>query len=101
MMFKFLLIPAAALLLLGFEALVVVGIADTADDILPDWGGRGGGCHGGGGRGYYSDSDDEWGPPCHEAREDGGGEYCPYHDEYFTGAEWEEHGDECPYYDGI
>lgn len=84
--------------IIGAGSLAVLGIGEVAED---GWWGRGG-CHGSGG--YYDGSDvrdrEEYGPPCHRWDDDHeDGDYCEYHEEYFTEEEWEEHWEECPYYD--
>ena len=90
---KFLIAGAILACFVGAGSLAVLGIDEIADG---GWMGRGGGCRGGG---YYNENREEgWEPPCHRDY-DGDEEYCPYHEEYFDEAEWEEHLDDCPMYD--
>jgi hypothetical protein len=98
---KLLIAGAIMACFVGAGSFAVLGIDEVADDV---WGGRGygGGCHGSGG--YYRDNNyrngEEYEPPCHRWDDDyEHGEYCEYHEEYFSEEEWEGHWEECPYYD--
>ncbi len=76
----------------GFGALIVGG-AQVVDDIVDDWGGRGG-C--GGGSFSIGENENRF-SHCHNdsysESEDG---YCSYHDEYLSEEEWEDHREDCP-----
>jgi hypothetical protein len=86
--------------LIGSTGLFVLANAtdlkNDARDLIPHWG-RGGGCRGGS---YGVDNDRGYSsaPPCHDADEAFQDGYCSYHDEYFTGEGWEDHREECPFY---
>ncbi|MFW3147200.1 MAG: hypothetical protein ACMUIE_10370 [Thermoplasmatota archaeon] len=94
---KIFLIGAIVSGLLGIGAVAIKEGAEAVDDISDNWGFGRGGCHGG--SSYYEKGDRQF-SNCHEEyyfeSEDG---YCPFHDEYFSEEEWEEHTPYCPMYD--
>lgn len=80
--------------LLALVAVLGLVFALSADALIDSEGpftswGRGG-CHG-----RYSDDDDRYGA-CHD-RDDRS--YCPYDGRYYGPEDWEEHREDCPYYD--
>ena len=90
MILKMMIAGAILACVVGLGSIGYLGARGIADDI---WEGRGGGCRGGGPYGGYGWDGD--GSPCH-GEFDGNEEYCPYHEEYFSEEEWEDHQDDCP-----
>jgi hypothetical protein len=94
---KILLLGAVISGLCGIGGFALKEGAETVIDFSDDWHWGRGGCRGG--SSYYGEDNDNF-SHCHEKSENNGEyEYCPYHDEYFSEDEWEDHSEDCPMYE--
>ena len=93
-MMKIFLIGAVLAGLCGIGAFALKEGVEAVGDISDDIGWGRGGCHGGSSN--YGEDNEQF-SHCHdEDYSEGDDGYCPYHDEYFTEEEWEEHIEDCP-----